>query len=600
MRKFYAFLLAGASVFAFSQGRLDAQEQQAGSRNLSFINFIEGAENKAAFSPIRLEPKIDMLITKAQAENLTDEAKPELAQAELAKAEHQDGGAEAETAENAATPKTENAQAQAVQAQPQAETAQIKDASSAAQTESTTAESSAANQDSPQTAQAQNTTEATEQPTKPQKQKKHKLGRKAETAEAAAQNAETAQAESSAPEAEAPEQPLEPPAPTKQHIAIDYPEENALVQKFLKQYSTDYAKKWLNAVMKNGAPYRGYIRAKIAEMGLPECLEFLPVIESNFKIDAVSKSGAMGMWQFMKNSISPFGIRVIKDYMDERCDPWLTTDAALKKLKENYDTLGDWNLALAAYNSGLGAVSRACKKNPGADYWTLSEKKQLKSESINYVPKFLAIADILTNPEYYGIEVVEFDENAHLDYTLIDVKRNVDITLVAEQTSMDSEIIKFLNPALFLGVTPPNAVYKLRVPAEYKDAVTELINDKDKLLIKYHLYKIRSGDTVYALSRHYGVSEDMILQANPGLKPSQLKIGKTIRIPAFKDVSPYKGKSANENVAYTGTYKVQQGDNLWGISLKYNVQVESLAEANNMQVDAILREGSTLKVPIIE
>ncbi|MDD6485369.1 MAG: LysM peptidoglycan-binding domain-containing protein [Spirochaetales bacterium] len=586
MRKIYAFLLAGASVFAFSQGRLDAQEQQAGSGNLSFINFIEGAENKAAFSPIRLEPKIDMLITKAQAEP--------------AKAEQQGSDAQAESVENAATPKTENAQAQAVQAQPQAETAQNKDASSAAQTANPTAESSAANQDSPQTAQAQNTTEATEQPTKPQKQKKHKLGRKAETAEAAAQNAETAQAESSAPEAEAAEQPLEPPAPAKQHIAIDYPEENALVQKFLKQYSTDYAKKWLNAVMKNGAPYRGYIRAKIAEMGLPECLEFLPVIESNFKIDAVSKSGAMGMWQFMKNSISPFGIRVIKDYMDERCDPWLTTDAALKKLKENYDTLGDWNLALAAYNSGLGAVSRACKKNPGADYWTLSEKKQLKSESINYVPKFLAIADILTNPEYYGIEVVEFDENAHLDYTLIDVKRNVDITLVAEQTSMDSEIIKFLNPALFLGVTPPNAVYKLRVPAEYKDAVTELINDKDKLLIKYHLYKIRSGDTVYALSRHYGVSEDMILQANPGLKPSQLKIGKTIRIPAFKDVSPYKGKSANENVAYTGTYKVQQGDNLWGISLKYNVQVESLAEANNMQVDAILREGSTLKVPIIE
>ena len=157
-----------------------------------------------------------------------------------------------------------------------------------------------------------------------------------------------------------------------------------------------------------------------------------------------------------------------------------------------------------------------------------------------------------------------------------------------------------MNPALFYGVTPPNAVYKLRVPSEFKDAVAELVNDKSKLLIKYHLYKIRSGDTVYALSRHYGVSEDMILQANPGLKPSQLRIGKTICIPAFKDVSPYKGKSANDNVAYTGTYKVQQGDNLWNLSLKYNVQVESLAEANNMKVDAILREGSTLKVPIID
>ena len=391
----------------------------------------------------------------------------------------------------------------------------------------------------------------------------------------------------------------ETPLPEKQKIAIEYPEENALVQKFLKQYTTDYAKKWLAAVMKNGAPYRGYIRAKIAEMGLPECLEFLPVIESNFKIDAVSKSGAMGMWQFMKNSIAPFGIR-INEWMDERCDPWLTTDAALKKLKENYDSLGDWCLALAAYNSGLGAVTRTCKKNPDSDYWFLCEKRLLKSESINYVPKFLAIADILTNPEYYGIETTEFDETAHEDYTFIDVKRNVDISLVAEQTSMDSDTIKFLNPALFYGITPPNAVYKLRIPAEYKDAVAELINDKDKLLIKYHLYKIRSGDTIYALSRHYGVTEDMIKQANPGLKPTKLKIGQTVCIPAFKDVPAYAGKFANQNVAYTGTYKVQPGDNLWGLSLKYGVQVESLAEANNMGVNQILREGSTLKVPIIE
>ena len=92
----------------------------------------------------------------------------------------------------------------------------------------------------------------------------------------------------------------------------------------------------------------------------------------------------------------------------------------------------------------------------------------------------------------------------------------------------------------------------------------------------------------------------MIKQANPGLKPSQLKIGNTICIPAFKDIAPYAGKSVNKNVSYTGSYIVQQGDSLWSISLKYNVQVESLAEANNMQVDSILRIGSTLKVPIIE
>ena len=536
MRKFYAFLLAGVFVFVIAQNPLYAQEQQACGETISFINLFESPEDDTTFSSIKLEPKIDMLLSKAQAEDLSDGTVQEKSQDESA------------TADNAGNGQPKNG-----------------------------------------------TQEPAEQTAK--KQKKHKHSRKTENTDTE-QNAETAQAEGGTESAEA-EQELAQAQPTRQKIGIDYPEDNALVQKFLKQYTTDYAKKWLVAVMKNGAPYRGYIRAKIAEMGLPECLEFLPVIESNFKIDAVSKSGAKGMWQFMKNSIAPFGIR-INEWMDERCDPWLTTDAALKKLKENYDSLGDWSLALAAYNSGLGAVSRTCKKNPDSDYWFLCEKKLLKSESINYVPKFLAIADILTNPEYYGIEQVEFDETAHENYSFIEVKRNVDISLVAEQTSMDTETIKFLNPALFYGVTPPNTVYKLRIPSEYKDAVAELVSDKDKLLIKYYRYKIQSGDTLYALSRHYGVTEDMITQANPGLKPSKLKIGQTISIPAFKKVDEYKVKSANANVAYTGTYKVQPGDSLWGLSLKYNVQVESLAEANNMSVNQILREGSTLKVPIID
>lgn len=579
MRKIYVFLFACVLFAANQQKTIQALEQEIHGNEKTVSDFTETPETNEKFHIIlELVPNEELIAKKTQA---ADEAEP-LISADSASATEQNKDMQLQDDISATQTEMQTAEA-AVQLQNDTETAQ-----------ETQNEDNAIAEDQLTNQPAEQEQVQAEQQARPKKRQKKLLKHKKET-----QTEEAAEQPDAEPTAQTePEDNIEP-VPVRRQIGIDIPYDNALVQKFINQYTTDYAKKWLVAVMKNGAPYRSYIRAKLAEMGLPECLEFLPVIESNFKIDAVSKSGAMGMWQFMKNSISPFGIR-INEWMDERCDPWLTTDAALKKLKENYDVLGDWNLALAAYNSGLGAVSRACKKNAGDDYWNLCAKKQLKNESINYVPKFLAIADILTNPEYYGIETVEFDETAHLNYEILEVKRNVDISLIAEQTEIDSETIKFLNPALFYGVTPPDTTYRLRIPLGSKDAVSELINDKNKLLIKYHLYKVRSGDTVYALSRHYGVSEDMIKQANPGLKPSQLKIGQTLRIPAFKDVAPYAGKSANKNIAYTGSYVVQQGDSLWSISLKYDVQVESLAEANNMKVDAILRIGSTLKVPIIQ
>lgn len=381
-------------------------------------------------------------------------------------------------------------------------------------------------------------------------------------------------------------------------IGIPFPADNARFLRFYEQYTSEYGKKWLAAVMENGKPYRSYIRKKIAEYGLPECFEFLPVIESSFNINAKSKSGATGLWQFMKNSIAPYNIRV-NEWFDERRDPWLSTDAAIRKLKENYDVLGDWCLALAAYNTGLGGISRIVKKHGSNDYWYLSEKKLLKTETLNYVPKFLAIAQILTNAGKFGIPM-QTEETEPEQYAVVKTTRNMDISVIAELAEIDGKLMSFLNPALFYGVTPPDISYGLRIPAGSEERIKEIIADKDLLLIKYHRYTVKSKDTLYALAKHYGVTVDMILQANPGVSAKTLQIGKTLLIPALKDVNPYNGKKDAEKIAYEGIHIVEQGDTLWGLSLKYNVQVESLAEENNMQVNQILRIGSKLKVPIIK
>ena len=382
-------------------------------------------------------------------------------------------------------------------------------------------------------------------------------------------------------------------------IGITFPADNERFLKFYKQYTSNFGKKWLAAVMESGKPYRNYIKSKIQEYGLPECFEFLPVIESSFNINAASKSGAVGLWQFMKNSIAPYNIRV-NEWFDERRDPWLATDAAVRKLKENYDVLGDWCLALAAYNTGLGGISRIVKKHGSNDYWYLSQKKLLKTETLNYVPKFLAISQILNNAEKYGIPIQESDEPEKEDFVVIKTERNMDIGVIAELAETGEALMRFFNPALFYGVTPPGISYGLRVPTAVADKVNEIIADKSLLLVKYHRYTVKSGDTLYALAKHYEVTVDMILQANPGVSARTLQIGKTLLIPALKDVSPYAGKKNPEKIAYEGIHVVEQGETLWGLSLKYKVQVESLAEENNMDVDAILRIGSKLKVPIIK
>jgi membrane-bound lytic murein transglycosylase D len=297
----------------------------------------------------------------------------------------------------------------------------------------------------------------------------------------------------------------------------------------------------------------------------------------------------------MRNSVAGYGIR-INEWMDERKDPWITSGAALRKLRENYNDLGDWYLAIAAYNCGLGATRKAIKAAGKADYWYLCEKGYFKNETIQYVPKFIAISVILSRSEEYGIDWG--DDSTNIELTTIPVKRPVDINVLAKETGIDAAKLKSLNPALYYYITPPDTTYALRIPLEQQSAIEAVLNDKTKMLLEYYMYKIKSGDTLYALAAHYGITIAMIQQYNPGLKPSALKIGKTIVIPALKEVEAYKGRKTSDNLDFSGTYLVKQGDSLWSIALAYDIQVETLAEKNNIDVNSVLKLGKQLHVPI--
>ena len=226
------------------------------------------------------------------------------------------------------------------------------------------------------------------------------------------------------------------PALEKKPLTLPLPE-RAEIERFRKQYLDPKWTQVLYNALEGAIDYRLYIRKELAEAGLPPELEYLPVVESNYKTNAKSRSGALGLWQFMSNSVKPF--LTLNDYVDERLDPWKETDAAIKKLKENYDIFGDWLLAIGAYNCGAGAMTRALAKAEEKDFWYLCDKNLIPSQTQLYVPKLLAIADLALNCEYFEIDIPDHEEeyevlynetNAVFDY--ITVNKAYSITTVCQ------------------------------------------------------------------------------------------------------------------------------------------------------------------------
>ncbi|MCX7023793.1 MAG: LysM peptidoglycan-binding domain-containing protein [Spirochaetes bacterium] len=391
-------------------------------------------------------------------------------------------------------------------------------------------------------------------------------------------------------------------APERAHAAeawytLEIPWGNPVFERFREAYLTEGGRSWLDAVSKRSDPYADFIRERIRYYDLPDELFFLPFVESEYSPWVASRSGAAGIWQFMKNSIGGYGMRV-DDWIDERRDFWKSTDGALRKLRDNHRALGNWNLALAAYNAGLGAVTRVVKKGGSSDFYELCDKGFFKRETTLYVPKFMAI---VTTAMYGGRNGLPTPWRSPVRWELVPLSKPVDVTMLSDAAGIGSEILKAGNAELKYNVTPPDGAYSLKVPSEHAAAVRAALGRKDIALMRFYLHKVRSGDTLSALARYYEVTLQMILKYNKGLKPELIRIGQTIVIPALKDKKPYvSAEVASEGgIEFAGSYVVARGDTLWSLSLRFHVQPETLAERNGLTLESILREGMTLKVPKI-
>jgi membrane-bound lytic murein transglycosylase D len=370
-------------------------------------------------------------------------------------------------------------------------------------------------------------------------------------------------------------------------------EMNKEIENFIEIYSSEEKLAYLQRSLDRAAPFRAYIQAAIKQYNLPAELFYLPVVESAYRVDAVSRSGAVGMWQFMANSIDPYEIEV-NDWRDDRRDFWRSTDGALQKLLYNYEKTGSWELALAAYNCGLNKVRRTVESSGIDNYWTLVEKDLLPFETKQYLPKFLAISIICQYGGRYGLQT-GWEEN--MTWERIDMDRSVDIRLVSSQSGIDYDLLSLGNAELNYDVTPPaDSGYKLKIPSTYADSLNKILEESDSKFIEFYRYNIKTGDTLSEISEHYKVPLSLIYRYNSGLSPRYLRTGQTVIIPALFKVEPYR--SAEEiDINFDNTYIVQKGDSLWSISGIYQITPELLASRNRISLDGTLNIGMRLSVP---
>ncbi len=332
-----------------------------------------------------------------------------------------------------------------------------------------------------------------------------------------------------------PENTDDTPALEKKPLTLPMPE-RAEIERFRKQYLDPKWTKVLYDALENAIDYRLYVRKALESAGLPPELEYLPVVESNYKTNAKSRSGALGLWQFMSNSVKPF--LTLNDYVDERLDPWKETDAAIKKLKENYELFGDWLLAIGAYNCGAGAMSRALAKADEKSFWYLCDKNLIPSQTQLYVPKLLAIADLALNCQYYEIDIPSHDEeyevlynetNAVFDY--ITVNKAYSITTLAQNMRIDTAELKRLNPSFILGFTHPSTKSSIRLPAGSQEIAQAALEGMEPIDFPIK-YTVVSGDSLWSISRRYGCTVSQICELNGIQENAILKIGKILYIPS--------------------------------------------------------------------
>jgi membrane-bound lytic murein transglycosylase D len=384
--------------------------------------------------------------------------------------------------------------------------------------------------------------------------------------------------------------------------ALDSP----LVQEHESWYASrpDYIKRFVD----RGSRYLHYIVEQVEKRGMPTEIALLPVVESAFTPRAQSRAKASGIWQFIPQTGKHYGLT--QDWWrDNRNDIVAATDAALNYLQKLYDQFGNWELALAAYNCGEGCVSRAIAYNQRrglpTDYLSLT----LPPETRNYVPKLIAVKNIVLAPNTYGVELESVPDKPY--FTTVHAPARIDVKVAARLANMTEEEFIALNPAHNKPVAV-SATGTLVVPVDKADDFRENLESYDKPLVTWTTYMAKRGESLDSIARRHGVSVVQLRAVNDAFKldrRGRLRAAGPVLVPAKSGKITTRVASINVPTASVGGgmrasshaqgryHVVKPGDTLYSIAQRYGTGVDALRSANKLGAHSVIRPGLRLRLP---
>ncbi len=369
---------------------------------------------------------------------------------------------------------------------------------------------------------------------------------------------------------------------------FDFPVEvNSRVSSFIVAYMDRFRDEFQQALRRSGR-YLDYIKEVFRREGLPQDLAYLPLIESAFKERAVSRKRAKGLWQFMRYTARKYGLRV-DWWVDERYDPFRSTEAAARYLKDLYKEFGDWYLAIAAYNAGEGRIRRAIRKAKSRNFWDIM--RFIRRETRNYVPAFLASLIIAKNPRQYGFSP---EKEPPLEFDVVEIPSPTDLRVVAECAGVSYRVIRRYNLHFLRYITPSDVRrVKIRLPKGLKESFYEKFASlKPSQRLKWTWHIVRRGETLYSIARRYGVPYREIKKANH-LRSNLIRPGWRLLIPLSAASPSYSRK--RRTVRGRIIHIVRPGETLYSISKKYGVSVRYIKRLNSLRSN-IIRPGDRLVI----
>lgn len=371
---------------------------------------------------------------------------------------------------------------------------------------------------------------------------------------------------------------------------------NALIQSYINYYN-GRGRATMEQGLRRAGRFMDMASTIFKEEGVPQDLVWLGQVESAWSPVARSWAAAVGLWQFIPGTGARYGLR--QDYyIDERSSFEKATRASaryLKFLANRYD--GNWELAMAAYNSGEGRVDSAIARTGYADFWEIYSRGLLPNETRNYVPNILATIIIAKNPEKYGFNV---KPEPPLSFDYVKVNNMVDLRLVADAIDSSYDYLQALNPELKRGVTPPGVDFMLRVPSgKGRVLMASLQRIPVNKRNSWRMVTAQNNDTFDSIGNRTGISADLLAQVNG----DSIKPGEKIVIPGGSKVrnvvlTSSRSSSRSESSAKVVSYRVRSGDTLGKIAGRYSTSASSIANLNRIRTTSKLRAGQVLKVPV--